>query len=211
MKKKQTKKVKKEDTRKVKKIKRKKEVENNSKEKKTSRGHTSVKRKKKRYDSESSSTSEGNEVITADTDDSEYETINEYYIAESLREQEEKENFDSTNTMIPFGLHDIEYFSENQEKLKENDWIIAQFRTKKSLKHFVGKVLSTDGVNPMVKFVRKVKESKSDTGTTFTYPTVDDICTMQHSDDIVTVLPEPTITRRGQIIFKVDFSNFNIQ
>lgn len=148
------------------------------------------------------------EFLTVDTDE-EYETINDFYIAEFLQ-QEDKENFEPPQT-TSFGLHDIEYFSENQEKIKENDWIIVKFATKKSLKHFVGKVLSINGVNPVVKFLRKVKESKCDTGTTFSYPTVDDICTIEHLEDIVTVLPEPTITRRGQIIFHVDFSNFNIQ
>nr|XP_049694742.1 uncharacterized protein LOC126054213 [Helicoverpa armigera] len=168
---------------------------------------SSIKRKHKQYsDTESSSTSK--EFLTVDTDE-EYETINDFYIAEFLQ-QEDKENFEPPQT-TSFGLHDIEYFSENQEKIKENDWIIAKFATKKSLKHFVGKVLSINGVNPVVKFLRKVKESKCDTGTTFSYPTVDDICTIEHLEDIVTVLPEPTITRRGQIIFHVDFSNFNIQ
>ncbi|CAF4896005.1 unnamed protein product [Pieris macdunnoughi] len=207
-KKKLTKKIDKKHTRKYTGSNRTKEGKNNSKCKKSVQGRTKIKRKSNRYDSESSSVSTGNEFITVDTDD-DYETINDFYIAETLRKQEEKENFEPPNTS--FGLHEIEYFSENQEKLKENAWIIAKFSTKKSVKHFVGNVLSINSENPIVKFLRKVKESKCDTGMTFSYPTVDDICTIKHLEDVVTVLPEPTITRRGRILFHVDFSNFNIQ
>ncbi|KAL0870945.1 hypothetical protein ABMA27_004770 [Loxostege sticticalis] len=188
---------------------RKRKMNNKEKGKKYSKGKKSisVKRRQNISDSESSSVSADIEMITAD--DSDYETINDYYIAECLREQEEKENFESLDTS--FGLHDIEYFTENSEKIKKDDWIVARFATKKSLKHFVGNVLSINNGNPTVKFARKVKQTKCEKGTTFTYPRVDDICTMKHLEDIITILPRPNITRRGQIVFNVDFSHFNIQ
>ncbi|XP_072934902.1 uncharacterized protein [Epargyreus clarus] len=197
--KKQTKKIEKKDMRhKVKKSDRNKQSKQ------------TIQRRHKRYDSESSSISANDEIITVDTDD-DYETFNDFYLAESLREYEEKENVRPTDTTTPFGLSDIKYFAENLENPKENDWIVARFTEKKSVKHFVGKVLSISGVNPVVKFLRKVKQFKCNTGMIFSYPTVDDICTMHHLEDIVTVLPKPTFTRRGNVVFDVDLSNFNIQ
>ncbi|XP_026728980.1 uncharacterized protein LOC113498807 [Trichoplusia ni] len=139
----------------------------------------------------------------ADSDEIDYEE----YIAELLNQEIDKENDEPNESM---GLHDIAYFTK-QDELKENDWIVARFATKKSLKHFVGRVLSIDKTIPTVKFLRKVKDSKYNKGTVFTYPIIDDICTIKHSDDIVSILPEPQILRRGQIIFDINFNNFNIQ
>ncbi|KAJ8720621.1 hypothetical protein PYW08_006086 [Mythimna loreyi] len=187
-----------------KKIDRKVKVTNASKGKKSTRGRISVKKRKNTSDSDSSSMFDMNEVLTID--DSDDETMDDYLVAEYLREQEEKENFEPTD--ITFGLHKIEYF-ENHDTIKKDDWIIARLTTKNTLKHFV--VLEITNRIPTFKFVRKIKESKCEKGTTFTYPIVDDICTMDHSEDIITILPKPKITRRGQIVFDIDFSNFNIQ
>lgn len=85
--------------------------------------------KKRKYTSDSDCISiiDQNEVLTVDTDESDYETVDDYLIAEYLREQEEKENFEFTD--ISFGLQNIKYFVDN-ENMKKNDWIIAQFATK---------------------------------------------------------------------------------
>ncbi|KAL4718367.1 hypothetical protein ACJJTC_017555 [Scirpophaga incertulas] len=94
------------------------------------------------------------------------------------------------------------------------DYITAflQFVTKKSEKHFVGKVITIKGTTPEVKFVRKVKESKCNSGVVFTYPRVDDICTIRHLDDILLILPDPNISRRGQIVFNnINLSKYNLQ
>lgn len=188
-----------------KKINRRDKVGNDLKVTKSARGHTSVKKRKKRSYSTSSSSSADIELFTADSDNSDYEN----YIAECLREVEEEEKEFLAD--IPFGLYDIEYFTENRGKIKVDDWIIVRFATKKSLKHFVGKVLSINDTKPTVKFVRKVKQSRCENGTTFTYPTVDDICTIQHLPDVISVLPEAKVTRRGQIIFNVNLNKFNVQ
>lgn len=180
----------------------KRKIKENVKQK-TTRKHKSVKKRIKR---QSSSTSSDNDnYIENTTDDSDYATFDDY-IAATL--QEEKEN---TDPSIPYGLSDIEYFLEDKEEFNTDSWILAKFITNKSLKHFVGKVLSIKDKIPDVKFVRKVKESKFNKGSVFTYPRVDDVCTMKHLDDIVLILPEPDITRRGQIIFHVDFSAYNVQ
>lgn len=101
-----------------------------------------TKHKQRKRDIESSSTISDCSFELADTDNSEYEN-SEDYIAECFNE-EEKENY---STEIPFGLHDIDYF-DDKKKIKEDDWIIAQFASKKSVKHF-------DNVKcPEVKFVK---------------------------------------------------------
>lgn len=170
-------------------------MKNDSKGTKSASGRISVKKRQKISDSESSSLYNDNEFVTIDTDDSDYATVDDYYIAECLREQEEKENFESVD--ISFGLHEIEYFAENQGNLEKDDWIIAQFATKKTLKHFVGNILAINNKIPTVKFVRKVKESKCQEGTIFIYPLVDDICTIQNLKDVITILPKPKVIRRG--------------
>lgn len=88
---------------------------------------------------------------------------------------------------------------------------MAKFVTKKSVKHFVGKVITMKGNVPEIKFVKKVKEPKFNTGFVFFYPRADDICTMKHLDDILLILPEPKISRRGQIVFNnINLSKYNL-
>lgn len=171
--------------------------------KETNKLKKKTQKKKKILSSESSFTS-GSEISIADTEDSEFETIEDII----TNQQEEQENIEPS---IPYGISDIEYYTEDDKKLKVDSWILAKFTTKKSVKHFVGKVISMKDDLPEVRFVRKKKESKFDRGLVFSYPRVDDICTMQHLHDVILVLPEPNISRRGQIIFNIDLSNYNVQ
>lgn len=152
------------------------------KQKKNTKKGKSIKPRKKRSSSESTSNSDI-EKYTVDTDESEYGSMDDY-IAACL--QEEQENVQPT---IPFGISEIEYIPEDSNKLKEDSWILARFVTKKSEKHFLGKVLAIKDKIPQVKFVRKVRESKYNTGVVFSYPRVDDICTMKHLDDVLLILP----------------------
>ncbi|XP_052740496.1 uncharacterized protein LOC128199899 [Bicyclus anynana] len=172
------------------------------KAKKKTLKRTSVKRKRKTSSSQSSLTTD---IEMSIADDSEYETLDDFI---SVCQREEQENIELS---MHYGISDIEYFKESDNKLKTNSWILAQFVTKKSVKHFVGKVISIKNNVPEVKFLRKKKESKVKKGSVFTYPTVDDIWPMKHLDDIILVLPEPKICRRGQIFFNNDLSNYNIQ
>lgn len=65
---------------------------------------------------------------------------------------------------------------------------------------------------PVVKYVRQVKQSKSDIVKSFTYPIVEDISAIKLKEDIVCVLlTQPIISRRGQITFQFDFSKYKIQ
>ncbi|KAJ8728786.1 hypothetical protein PYW07_006482 [Mythimna separata] len=164
-----------------------------------------VKKKKLRTYIESSS--ENSDILSlADTDNSECETFDDF-ITTCLEEQVEKENFEPA---LPFGVSDVEYFTGDDDICKKDDWIVAKFATKKSLKHFVGHVLRIKDKIPTVKFVRKVKNSRGSKGLVFTYPNVEDVCEMQ-LDDVIKVLPQPNISRRGQIMFDFDLRCYNIQ
>ncbi|CAG4965056.1 unnamed protein product [Parnassius apollo] len=61
-----------------------------------------------------------------------------------------------------------------------------------------------------LKFLRKMKNAKGKKFA-FTYPNVEDTCEMMHLNDIILVLPQPNISRRGQIIFDINFSEYNVQ
>ncbi|PZC76450.1 hypothetical protein B5X24_HaOG204541 [Helicoverpa armigera] len=176
----------------------------------TSHGQSSaLKKKKKRvyvYDSDSSQTSE---TSFHAADDSDYENFDNY-IASCLQEQEEQENNDQENR-CPFGLSDIDFYVEDSPRLRENSWIIVKFASKKSVKHFIGKVLSIVDQIPTVKFARRVKNSKNAMGTVFTYPNIEDICAVHDLNDVIAVLPDPQISRRGHFIFNFVFDKYNIQ
>ncbi|XP_045505641.1 uncharacterized protein LOC123702030 [Colias croceus] len=184
-----------------------KKVETNKrKQESVNTGRKVTKRKKLRpYYCETSS--ESDILSIANTDDSEYETFDEY-LSTCLQEIE-KENFDPENSNPPFGLGDIRYFT-NDVKLKEEDWVIVKFATKKSVKHFVGRVLYLKNSIPTVKFTRKVKNAKGGK-VIFSYPNVEDVCDV-NVDDVEIVLPPPNISRRGQIMFDFTFNpSYNIQ
>ncbi|CAG9783032.1 unnamed protein product [Diatraea saccharalis] len=170
------------------------------------RKNTSKKKRKiNRY--ESSSENENSDIMSITNTDSSGNELFEDYITKYLQEEDMKENLEQD---IPFGFSDISYFTGKSENLKKDDWILAKFATKKSLKHYVGQVLSVKNDTPTIQFLRKVKSSK-DRRLAFTYPNVVDICEMMHLEDIILVLPQPNISRRGQIIFEVNLSEYNIQ
>lgn len=93
-----------------------------------------------------------------------------------------------------------------------DDWLVVKFASKKTVKHFVGNVISMDSDSPIptpkVKFLRIIKNSKIDS---FHYPDVEDILVLRHEADIVKFLEKPQITRRGHVIFKDNLKAFNIQ
>lgn len=94
-----------------------------------------------------------------------------------------------------------------------DDWLVVKFATKRTVKHFVGNVISMvqDSDNiiyPKVKFLRIIKNSKVES---FHYPDVEDISVLKHDADIVKFLAKPEITRRGRVIFKENLKVFNIQ
>lgn len=91
---------------------------------------------------------------------------------------------------------------EVDQTVTPNSWVLVRYCTKKVVKHFVGMVSESceDGF-----IVRFMKFSKN----TFSWPIVEDTDTVDPSD-IVMVLPEPTINRRGSFVFSVSFEGYNL-
>lgn len=92
---------------------------------------------------------------------------------------------------------------------KVGDYVLVKFCTKHSVKHFVGIVesIEEDSENAIVRFLRKVPNKKI---SIFTYPENEDVSVVTDAD-IIKVLPEPKMGRRGELVFSVQFSSFNIQ
>lgn len=100
---------------------------------------------------------------------------------------------------------------DTDDILQADKWVLVKFATKKTLKHYVGKIeeLKECG-SAMVKFVRKCKITERDDETRFSYPPVEDIYEVTE-DDILCILPKPILGRRGELIFKKSFYSYNIQ
>ncbi|KAL0868247.1 hypothetical protein ABMA27_007778 [Loxostege sticticalis] len=141
-------------------------------------------------------------IHDSDTSDMDLESYSNIYLSEqNLMDQE--------NVCTDFGLTDIEYYEETSHKLKKNDWVLVKFSTKKSVKHYIGQIIDIKDDIPIIKYVRKTQTRQQ--GLLFVFPNVDDICELKHVEDIVSILPTPTFTRRGQISFSINFCKFNIQ
>lgn len=80
------------------------------------------------------------------------------------------------------------------------EWVRVSFKTKTTIKHYVGQIIKvTDGF-PVVKFARRIKKTS-----VFVWPQENDEGEIQQ-EDIVVFLPSPVIGRRGQLSFHVSFS-----
>lgn len=119
------------------------------------------------------------------------------------------ESDDEENVYTDFGLTDIQYYENTSNTLKKGDWVLVKFSAKKTVKHYVGQIININDDIPIIKYVRKTETKQK--GLLFVYPIVDDICELKHITDIVSVLPKPTITRRGQISFSINIGKFNLQ
>lgn len=154
-----------------------------------------------------SDTSSESDYSVQDSDMSDSGNLDEFLKLFDIQpDVEDEEDF---GTGISCALTDIKYFTESDQKYNVNDWVIVQFCTKKSIKHFVGQIISLNEKTPTIKYVRKVRSAKKES--IFTYPVNNDICKMEHIEDILAVLPAPEISRRGHIIFKINFNSYNVQ
>ncbi|CAG4972588.1 unnamed protein product [Parnassius apollo] len=106
----------------------------------------------------------------------------EEFIDKCLKEQDEDQENINPWPNTPLGLGEITFFDDKSSELKKDDWVVVQFTTrKKNVKHFVATILSYENHMPVIKFVRKVKETRSDTIISFTYPVVKDISVLKHT------------------------------
>lgn len=99
---------------------------------------------------------------------------------------------------------DEEIFSELPIQNQLNKWVLVSFRTKTSIKHYVGQITDVNEGFPVVKFARRVKKTSI-----FVWPHENDESETQR-EDIVIFLPSPVVGRRGELSFPVSFSGFNV-
>lgn len=94
--------------------------------------------------------------------------------------------------------------SKESETIEVDKWVLVQYATKKSLKHFVGKVIGKGECDDwLIRFLR-FKKSK------FIWPNVDDE-DLVDSANILKILPQPKEDRRGSgLSFFVKFDGYNI-
>lgn len=107
-------------------------------------------------------------------------------------------------------MHDIQTTFKDVSRTIVNDWVLVKFASKKLVKLFVGKVTFFDA-EPVMLLTRKIsktdvtkKDSETDFSTKFRFPEI------QHESavemlDIVSILPTPTFTHKGDLYFQVSF------
>lgn len=84
---------------------------------------------------------------------------------------------------------------------KVGNFVIVQFVTKRSCKHFIGQVLEVCDEEYNIKFMRKCLKNG------FVFPQVDDISFIKEQD-IIKVLKQPLEVRRGIHKFDCEFSSY---
>lgn len=115
------------------------------------------------------------------------------------------------NTIIAGRLHYSDVYSSDPEDEnlsattiipQINDYVVVKFAGKKSIKHYIGLVLSKDGNEFSLKYMRRV------TGNKFIFPTIDDISVVDQSD-IVFILKQPDLNNRNYYVFTTDLDNIS--
>lgn len=87
--------------------------------------------------------------------------------------------------------------------LPEGDSVQVTFSYQnKTTCYYVGKVLDNNK-DCTVKFLKKFK-SKSENNSEFVWPSIDDVG-MVLQQDIMVILPEPSVGKRGELLFEVNF------
>lgn len=137
-----------------------------------------------------SSEEEPEEVIFEDSDND---------VEEELREEEDLNNY---------------MFQMNKARTNPdvNDWVLIVCATKKTRKHYIGQVISMNKKNDEVeiKFTRKVRSLDPSALSSFIWANPEEISYVG-IEDIVMILPNPIVTKRGLHRFSVTFTNYNIQ
>ncbi|XP_045499043.1 uncharacterized protein LOC123696724 [Colias croceus] len=170
-----------------------------SKEKK---GLTKPKKQKIKIKHESST--DESDFSVHDVSDYENDNFDDYINSILVNDDYNLDLGDEENNVV-----EVQHYTQSSAKCSINDWVLVKFASKKTIKHFVGQVKSINNGVPTIKYARKIHKAKKDS--IFAYPIIDDICDLKHSEDIVAVLPEPEISRRGHIIFKIHFDTYNVQ
>lgn len=105
------------------------------------------------------------------------------------------------NEILDDDIAQKKYVNENVET-SLGCWVLVKYCTKKILKHFVGNVIEKTDGGWVVKFSKPYKNK-------FVWPKFEDTDTIEE-ENIITVLPEPLVDRRGLFQFSVRFSGYNL-
>lgn len=98
---------------------------------------------------------------------------------------------------------EISALEETGQNIKIGSWVVVEYLTKKTVKHYVGEVITTNIHHELkIKFAKKYKSI-------FVWPEKEDIDEVPISD-IKKILNPPQIGRRGELSFENDLSPFNI-
>lgn len=143
----------------------------------------------KAKDDESSEESDFSEIMNVESD-SENETL------EDLRKRYELEEMEISN----------EKDLNVRQNIKVGTWVLVEFATKKTKKHFVGQIVEITVEDLKIKFTRKKEDTLK---SIFYWPEVEDESVV-NEDSVVKLLPEPNLGRRGELIFLLGFNSFNI-
>ncbi|KAJ3619046.1 hypothetical protein MTP99_005835 [Tenebrio molitor] len=98
---------------------------------------------------------------------------------------------------------DPEVFENDESETDINEiavgrWVIIQYNSKKSTRHYIGQIKSRAGCEWNVGFLKHTKNNS------FTWPQIEDTDVIM-DENIIRVLPEPIKDRRGHIIFNTQF------
>lgn len=89
---------------------------------------------------------------------------------------------------------------EEDETIAEENWVLVKYDTKKSVKHFVGKVIKVLEVSYEVKFLKHINSRK------FKWPESEDIDVVNMSN-ILVKLKDPKVNYKNDCIIGYTFSN----
>lgn len=113
--------------------------------------------------------------------------------SEMIKEQED----DEISEEWIVGKWDFTNPSTNVDK-----WVLVSFSTQNLAKFYVGQVLEASCDQVTIKFLRKKQKM-------FRWPDIDDVCRVR-VEDIIRILPQPKVHRRGGIQFNISFAGFNL-
>lgn len=86
--------------------------------------------------------------------------------------------------------------------LRENDYVLVSFKTRKNVKYYVGRIMELVDNEYLINYLKLQSNSLN-----FVYPTIQDT-SLVSSSDIVASLPVPTLKKRGHHEFNFDFSKY---
>lgn len=122
-----------------------------------------------------------------------------------------KQNIEPTSKYKPVSLP-RRYFikaiffsgsADDPNKVQVGNYVVAEFLTKKSTKHFVGLITDKQDSEYEIKFLKHIGNSM------FSYPQIDDVCFIEQ-DQIKSILSQPAIDNRMRYCFTEKLSAFNI-